>query len=231
LLTPNNRWNSSKRQEYTKTSAITANSDAPATELNPELARIRSAIDARDAATVIVTRCTEKSINLVIKSFECAQNRPRRLIKLITRNGVDVCWLNDWFAFIRNNPLAPLYPIEIPEIMGLDNAKEVLSKALIDVNKFYNIMADDKDVDSERESQSEKAVTKFCNEECFRVPVGVSVALAGVIQKYKSEEINLGTLKKKLRLAAGIHVQILPGIFEILDIPFQPVSIPSLPPP
>ena len=226
LPTLNNRWNTSTRLESTKTSAITADLNAPSAELYPEILKRRAALNAREAAIVIVARCTEKSINLVIKSFECAQNRPRRLIKLITRNGVDVGWLNDWFALVHTNPSAPLYPIEVTDIAGLDAAKEGLSKALIDVNKFYNILADDKDADSKGESQTEKAVTKFCDEECLRVPVGVSIALAEAIQKFKAEEYNVAILKRKLKLAAGIHVQILPGIFKILGFTFTAVSIP-----
>lgn len=226
LPTPNNRPDLPTRQIFRAASTIVANTNALSAERAPEGIKSQIAINAREAATVIVTRCTEKNINSVLKSFECAKKRPRRQIIITTRNGIDVSWMNDWFQMLQGNTTVPLYPIEITATTGFEAAKEALCKALINVNKFDNILADDKDIYSEGESQNEKAIIEFCSKECPGVPVGVSMALADVIKRYNSEEFNLSVFRRRLKSAAGIHSQILPGIFQILGFKSNGVSIP-----
>ena len=69
-----------------------------------------SAMNSIDAATVIVSRLSEKELLVVKASLECAQNRPNRCVKLTTRHTVDVAWMNTWFKALHVSDTIPYYP-------------------------------------------------------------------------------------------------------------------------
>ena len=72
-----------------------------------------TAMNSIDAATAIVSRLSEKELLVVKASFECAQNIPNRLVKLTTRNKVDVVWMNTWFKALHVSDTIPYYPFPI----------------------------------------------------------------------------------------------------------------------
>lgn len=189
---------------------------------------------AREAAEHIVARLPEKEIKLVIRSFECAANRPNRITRLITRNKIDVGWMNKWFAALNDDVMTPLFPFNVPIPMGFDEARKAMFEAIKNANKFKN---SDIFTDIARRKSSTELTTKvkdngdnnaeilkYIDESLVSVPPLITMLLAETINEYSAEKVSLVSLKRSLRKFSGIHAYNLPTLFHLIDLPFNSVS-------
>ena len=185
-----------------------------------------SAMNSIDAATVIVSRLSEKELLLVKASFECAQNRPNRLVKLTTRHKVDVAWMNTWFKSLHVSDTIPYYPFPITPTNHWQEARVAIIEAICGAVKYQN----NNDFPSEAEQIEAKKkmddeISDFVDENFSRIPISTTTLIADNISKCNGELISAIVLKKMLRKSAGIHAHILPGLFKRLAFPFNTVRI------
>jgi hypothetical protein len=189
---------------------------------------------AREAAEHIVARLPEKEIKLVIRSFECAANRPNRITRLITRNDIDVFWMNKWFSALNDNSTTPLFPFPVSVPIGYAEARKAMFEALTNANKFKNTdfftniarrrSSIEPAIKIKDDSNGNAEILKYIDESLISVPPLISMQLAETIKEYSAEKVSVVSLKRFLRKIAGIHAYTLPTIFHLLDLPFNSVS-------
>lgn len=189
---------------------------------------------AREAAQQIVARLPEKEIKLVIRSFECAANRPNRITRLITRNSIDVTWMNKWFAALNDDINTPLFPFPVPIPLGFEEAKIAMFEAITNANKFKNTdffiniarrkSSTDPPITVNDDVNSNVEIQQYVDEGLMSVPPLISMQLAQIINEYSAEQLSVVSLKRSLRKVSGIHAYALPQLFHLLDLPFNSVS-------
>ena len=185
-----------------------------------------SAMNSIDAATVIVSRLSEKELLVVKASLECAQNRPNRCVKLTTRNKVDVAWMNTWFKALHVSDTIPYYPFPITPKNHWQEARVAIIEAICGAVKYQN----NNDFPSEAEQieakkKKDDEISDFVDEHFSRIPISTTMLIADNISKCNSELISDVALKRMLRKCVGIHAHILPDLFKRLALPFQTVRI------
>ena len=213
----------------TSTAVITTKSDTALTV---------SALNARDIATVIANRLTEKELGCVSKSFLCTLNRPGRAARITTKNRIDTTWINEWFAKLHGDHSAVFYPLQIPPAPFIEVHGTELYTAIQKANKyknstFFSNLAEGKEMSAVAKKRSlppikESEMQYFINIHVTQIPVSVTAEFTRIIDQYTAEEISEITLKRTLRKVSGIHGGILPIIFQMLGLPFATVSTASL---
>lgn len=186
---------------------------------------------AKEAAASIVARLPEKEIKLVIRSFECAANRPNRVTRLITRNNIDVFWMNAWFSSLNDDPACPLYPFPVSMPNGFNEAKKIMFDSIMKANKFKNsdffANITRRRFTSETlkvKDGSNSEILKYLDEVLRKIPVATSIQLSQAINEFSAEKVTVVSLKRSMRKISGIHAHALPSLFHLLDLPFNSVS-------
>lgn len=193
-----------------------------------------SAMNARDIATVIANRLTEKELSCVSKSFLCTLNRPGRAARITTKNKIDTTWINEWFVKLHSDHSAVFYPLQIPPAPFIEVHGTELYTAIQKANKyknstFFSNLAEGKEMSVAAKKRSlppikESEVQYFIDTHVTQIPVSVTAEFTKIIDQYTAEEISEITLKRTLRKVSGIHGGILPIIFQMLGLPFATVS-------
>lgn len=192
-----------------------------------------TAMSARDVATAIANRLTQKELSYVSKSFSCTANRPDRAARITTKNKIDTTWINDWFLKLHGDHGAIFFPLTIPPAPLLEHHGRELYAAIHKANRhknstFFSDLALGKEksaVTKKRASASikESDVQLFINQHVKCIPVSMTVAITKIIHRYTAEEISEITLKRQLRNVTGIHGGILPTVIQMMGLSFLTV--------